>query len=123
MSSSESTATPSRPTSPSARGESESTPISVGMSNAHDSPVCPCSSRYRNRSFVSSAVPNPANCRIVHRRPAIHRRVHAARERERARIAEIPLVVHLAVSGVANGSTAAPEIDENTSPSRIGAPS
>ena len=69
MSSSDATATPSRPTSPTARGESESTPISAGMSNAHDNPVCPCSSRYRNRSFVSAAVPNPANCRIVQSRP------------------------------------------------------
>ena len=69
MSSSEAIATPSRPTSPSARGESESTPISAGMSNAHESPVWPWSSRYRKRSFVSCAVPNPANCRIVHSRP------------------------------------------------------
>ena len=69
MSSSEATATPSRPTSPSARGESESTPINAGMSNATESPVCPWSRRYRNRAFVSSAVPNPANCRIVHSRP------------------------------------------------------
>ncbi len=38
-------ATPSRPTSPSARGWSESQPISVGMSKAVDRPVCPCSSR------------------------------------------------------------------------------
>ncbi len=41
MSSSESIATPSRPTSPSERGWSESSPISDGMSNAVDSPVCP----------------------------------------------------------------------------------
>jgi hypothetical protein len=45
MSSSVSTATPSRPTSPSDRGLSESWPISDGMSNAVDSPVCPWSSR------------------------------------------------------------------------------
>ena len=45
MSSSVSTATPSRPTSPSERGSSESWPISDGMSNAVESPVCPCSSR------------------------------------------------------------------------------
>ena len=45
MSSSDAIATPSRPTSPTARGESESTPISAGMSNAHESPVCPWSSR------------------------------------------------------------------------------
>ena len=45
MSSSVSTATPSRPTSPSERGWSESWPISDGMSNAVDSPVWPWSSR------------------------------------------------------------------------------
>ena len=39
MSSSVSTATPSRPTSPSDRGWSESWPISDGMSNAVESPV------------------------------------------------------------------------------------
>ena len=45
MSSSVSIATPSRPTSPSERGESESCPIKDGMSNAVLRPVCPCSSR------------------------------------------------------------------------------
>ncbi len=45
MSSSESTATPSRPTSPSERGWSESWPISDGMSNAVDRPVWPWSIR------------------------------------------------------------------------------
>ncbi len=45
MSSTVSTATPSRPTSPSDRGWSESWPISDGMSNAVERPVCPCSSR------------------------------------------------------------------------------
>ncbi len=45
MSSSVSTATPSRPTSPSDRGESESSPINDGMSNAVDRPVWPWSSR------------------------------------------------------------------------------
>ncbi len=45
MSSSVSTATPSRPTSPSERWSSESWPIRDGMSNAVESPVCPCSSR------------------------------------------------------------------------------
>src|SRR3954466_6243299 len=69
MSSSESIATPSRPTSPRLRGWSESCPISDGMSNAVESPVCPWSSRERKRSLVPSAVPKPANCRIVHRRP------------------------------------------------------
>ena len=46
------------------------------------SPPCPRSSRNRYRSFVSAGVPNPANCRIVHRRPAVHRGVDAARERD-----------------------------------------
>ena len=45
MSSSVSMATPSRPTSPSERGWSESWPMSEGMSNAVESPVCPWSSR------------------------------------------------------------------------------
>jgi hypothetical protein len=45
MSSSVSTATPSRPTSPRERGESESCPISEGMSKAVESPVCPWSRR------------------------------------------------------------------------------
>jgi len=45
MSSSVSTATPSRPTSPSERGSSESRPISEGMSKAVDSPIWPWSSR------------------------------------------------------------------------------
>ena len=45
MSSSVSMATPSRPTSPSERGWSESWPISDGMSNAVDRPVWPWSSR------------------------------------------------------------------------------
>ena len=41
MSSRESTATPSVPTSPRESGESESRPISVGMSKATESPFCP----------------------------------------------------------------------------------
>src|SRR2546427_9091927 len=39
------------------------------MSNATLSPVSPCAMRYLNRLFVSSALPYPANIRIVHRRP------------------------------------------------------
>ena len=69
MSSTVSRATPSTPTSPSERGWSESRPISVGMSKAVERPVCPWSSRYRKRSFVSSTVPKPANWRIVQSRP------------------------------------------------------
>ena len=41
MSAAESIATPQCPTSPSERGSSESRPISVGMSNATDSPPPP----------------------------------------------------------------------------------
>ncbi len=69
MSSSESMATPTLPTSPSAMGASESSPICVGRSNATESPVWPASRSARNRAFVSSAVPNPAYWRIVHSRP------------------------------------------------------
>ena len=66
MSASESTATPHRPTSPSAIGWSESMPSNVGMSNAVDSPSPPALMISLNRQLVSSAVPNPANMRIVH---------------------------------------------------------
>src|ERR1051326_5070852 len=41
----------------------------VGKSNATEGPVCPRSSRNLYRRLVSSAVPNPENCRIVHSRP------------------------------------------------------
>ena len=61
-----STATPHRPTSPSAIGSSESIPSRVGMSNAVDKPVPPAWMISLNRQLVSSAVPNPANIRIVH---------------------------------------------------------
>src|SRR5262249_10977945 len=43
--------------------------MSVGMSKAVERPVCPLSSRKRKRAFVSSAVPKPANWRIVQSRP------------------------------------------------------
>src|SRR4051794_38224412 len=66
MSASVSTATPARPTSPKLISSSESRPISVGMSNAVDNPVPPERRISLNRPLVSSAVPNPANCRIVH---------------------------------------------------------
>src|SRR2546430_11473067 len=62
-------ATPTRPTSPRARGASLSYPIWVGRSNATLSPSLPCARRYWNRRFVSFAVPKPAYCRIVQRRP------------------------------------------------------
>jgi len=66
MSSRVSTATPARPTSPRARGSSESRPSSVGMSKAVDSPLPPARSNSWNRALVSAAVPKPANWRIVH---------------------------------------------------------
>ena len=69
MSSMLSMATPVLPTSPSARGWSESYPICVGRSNATDRPVWPWFSRYRKRAFVSAAAPIPAYWRIVQTRP------------------------------------------------------
>ena len=68
MSSIESMATPVRPTSPSARGSSESRPSCVGRSKATERPVWPRSSSSRNRRLVSSADENPAYWRIVHGR-------------------------------------------------------
>ena len=65
MSASVSTATPHLPTSPSDSGSSESRPMSVGRSNAVDSPSPPAASSSRNRRLVSGAVPKPANMRIV----------------------------------------------------------
>src|SRR2546426_2722560 len=62
-------ATPPRPTPPRARGASLSYPIWVGRSNATLKPSLPGDRRYLNRRFVSFAVPNPAYCRIVQRRP------------------------------------------------------
>jgi hypothetical protein len=66
MSASVSTATPHRPTSPSDIGSSESRPSRVGMSNAVDKPSPPARMISLKRQFVSSAVPKPANMRIVH---------------------------------------------------------
>ena len=63
-----STATPARPTSPTAHSSSLSRPIRVGMSKAVDRPVPPWRNSSLNRALVSSAVPNPANMRIVHSR-------------------------------------------------------
>ena len=65
MSASESIATPQRPTSPSAIGSSESMPSNVGMSNAVERPSPPALMISLNRQLVSSAVPKPANIRIV----------------------------------------------------------
>jgi len=61
-----STATPHRPTSPRARGSSESQPMSVGRSKATDSPSPPAARSSRKRALVSSGPPKPANMRIVH---------------------------------------------------------
>ena len=66
MSARVSIATPQRPTSPSDIGSSESRPSSVGMSNAVESPSPPDFRISLKRQFVSSAVPKPANMRIVH---------------------------------------------------------
>ncbi len=66
MSARVSTATPQRPTSPSDSGSSESRPMRVGRSKATDRPFPPVRSSSRKRAFVSSAVPKPANMRIVH---------------------------------------------------------
>ena len=68
MSAAESMATPQCPTSPRALGSSESRPISVGMSNATDSPVPPAPSSILYRSLVCRALPNPENWRMVHGR-------------------------------------------------------
>ena len=66
ISSMESMATPTLPTSPRAAGASESYPIWVGRSNATDSPVLPASISWWYRRFDSSAVEKPEYCRIVH---------------------------------------------------------
>ena len=69
MSAAESMATPQCPTSPRASASSESRPISVGMSKATDNPPPPAARMSRKRPLVCSALPKPANCRMVHRRP------------------------------------------------------
>ncbi len=69
MSAAESMATPQWPTSPSERGSSESRPISVGMSKATESPPPPLARIILYRSLVCSALPKPANWRMVQVRP------------------------------------------------------
>ena len=83
MSSSESIATPTLPTSPAARGSSESRPIWVGRSKATDSPVWPAASSARNRSLV--LVGGAETCVLAHRpQPTpVHGRVGTAGERDR----------------------------------------
>ena len=56
MSSIVSIATPQRPTSPTLSGSSESRPISVGRSNATDSPVWPLPRLVRYNSLEAFAV-------------------------------------------------------------------
>ena len=68
MSSTESIATPVRPTSPRASGSSESRPSCVGRSKAVESPVWPRSRSSLKRAFVSSADAKPAYWRIVQAR-------------------------------------------------------
>ena len=69
MSASDTMLTPHFPTSPSDSSWSGSRPMSVGRSNATLRPVPPAFSSARYRSFVSSGVPNPANCLIVQSLP------------------------------------------------------
>ena len=93
MSSTLSIATPALPTSPRARGESESSPICVGRSNATDSPVCPAASRCRKRSLVWRG---RAEAGVLPHRPqaaAVHVGLDAAREWKNAGIAQRCCVV------------------------------
>lgn len=69
MSSIESIATPTLPTSPEAIGASESWPIWVGRSKATERPVVPLAISCWYRALDSVAVPKPAYWRIVHGRP------------------------------------------------------
>ena len=60
--------TPTLPTSPSLISSSAARPSCVGRSKATDRPFCPRSNRSLNLSLVSSALLNPAYCRMVHSR-------------------------------------------------------
>ena len=99
----ESTATPTRPTSPAARGSSESRPIWVGRSNATDSAAWPSPIRNRKRRLVSSPVPKPAYCRIDQGRPRIHVAVDAAGIGIAARLAQPRLQIAGHVVGGGEG--------------------
>src|SRR5262245_35301485 len=68
MSARVSMAMPTRPTSPSARGSSESRPSCVGKSKATFSASWPWAIRYLKRPLVSSGVPKPMYWRMVHSR-------------------------------------------------------
>jgi len=61
-------AIPTRPTSPSARGSSESRPHWVGKSKATLSASWPWAMRYLKRAFVSIGVPKPTYWRMVQTR-------------------------------------------------------
>ena len=69
MSSIESMATPTLPTSPAAIGSSESYPIWVGRSKATDSPPVPAADQLVVALVGLRAVPKPAYWRIVQGRP------------------------------------------------------
>ena len=78
-------------------------PICVGRSNATLSPVWPASS-----SMAEAAVRlgRRAEAGVLAHRPqpaAVHRRLHAARERKRARVAEVARVVERRVVGPVDG--------------------
>ena len=92
MSAVEATETPSRPTSPSARGSSGSNPMRVGMSNAVESPVCPCASRKLKRRLVSFGRAEPGEHPHRPELAAVHAGVGAARERVLARISQLRVV-------------------------------
>ena len=89
MSSSVSTATPSRPTSPSERGSSLSRPMSVGRSKAVLRPVWPLSSRNLKRSLVCRGGAEAGELAHGPEPAAIHGGMDAARERILAGIAEV----------------------------------
>ena len=79
MSSIESIATPTLPTSPSAVGSSESYPICVGRSKATDSPVC----RSRAETCSGRCFFRVAHARVLPHRPqppAVHGGLDAARK-------------------------------------------
>ena len=61
-------AMPTRPTSPSARGSSESSPSWVGRSKATLRASCPRAIRYLKRALLSRGVPKPTYWRMVHTR-------------------------------------------------------
>ena len=85
MSSSEQMATPTLPTSPRARGWSESSPICVGRSNATESPVWPLREQI---AIARVGLRGGAETGVLPHGPelaAVHRRVDAAREGKFAR--------------------------------------